>query len=431
MLDIYLIRTNPEGVAAALKKKDFHIDFTELLSWDEESRRMTTESEELRARRNKVSGEIPQLKKQGQDVTALLEEMKGIGDRIKTLEEEKAVLDKKIFDLVAALPNTPAEDVVPGGKEANQVVRTFGTKPEFGFQPKDHVTLATGLGLIDYERGTKLGGAGFWLYTGDGALLEWGLLNYFIASHRDAGYQFILPPHMLNYEGGFAAAQFPKFEDDVFVLRGEEGKGREGMRFLIPTAETALVNIHRDEILLEADLPKKYYSYTPCYRKEAGGYGASERGMVRGHQFNKVELFMYAKPEDSDRMLDEMIHRAESLMQGLGLHYQVSKLAAGDCSAAMAKTFDIEVWIPSMNIYKEVSSASNAGDYQARRGSIRYKDAKSGKNILLHTLNASGLATSRLFPAILEQYQQADGSIIVPEVLRPWVGKEVLKQKDS
>jgi seryl-tRNA synthetase len=368
------------------------------------------------------------LKKKGDDVSALLEEMKGTGDKIKSLEERKNELDAKIQSFLASLPNLPADDVVPGGKENNKVIRTIGEKPEFSFKTKDHVELATSLGLIDYERGTKLGGNGFWVYTGDGALLEWGLLNYFIDAHRKAGYQFILPPHLLNFAGGYTAGQFPKFEDDVFLIqKGSDDKAQ--LQFLVPTAETSLVNLHRDEILPDAELPKRYYSYTPCYRKEAGGYGASERGMVRGHQFNKVELFMYSRPEESDQLLEQMIGRGESLMQGLGLHYQVSKLAAADCSASMAKTYDIEVWIPSMNLYKEVSSASNARDYQARRGNIRYKDAKTNKNVLLHTLNASGLATSRLFPAILEQYQQADGSVIVPEVLRNWVGKDKLSPK--
>lgn len=426
MLDIQLIRTNPEAVIVALKKKLFEVDFKEFLTWDEESRRITGEVENLRARRNKVSADIPQLKKKGEDVNALMQEMKEIGSRIKSMEDEKITLDQKIQTFLAGLPNMPAEDVLPGGKENNKVIRTSGTRPAFAFKPKDHVELATSLGLLDYERGAKLGGNGFWVYTNDGALLEWSLLNYFVDSHRKAGYQFILPPHILNYQGGFTAGQFPKFEEDVFVLRGDPDKGKEHLQFLVPTAETALVNLHRDEILPDAELPKRYFSYTPCYRKEAGGYGATERGMVRGHQFNKIELFMYARPEESDAMLEKMIERGEQLMQGLGLHYQVSKLAAADCSASMAKTYDIEVWIPSMNVYKEVSSASNARDYQARRGGMRYKDAKTGKNAFLHTLNASGLATSRLFPAILEQFQQADGSVRVPEVLRAWVGKDVL-----
>jgi seryl-tRNA synthetase len=434
MIDIQLIRDNPEAVASALKKKQFEVEFKELLSWDQECRRITTEAEALRARRNKVSGEIPQLKKSGQDVSLLLEEMKKVGPQIKSLEETQLQLERQIFDFMAALPNLPDEDVLEGGKENNKVLRSYGCKPSFAFETRDHVELATSLGLIDYERGAKLAGNGFWVYTGAGALLEWALLNYFIEQHRDAGYQFVLPPHLLGYQAGFTAGQFPKFKDDVYLLQPTNAPEKEGdpektMQFLLPTAESALVNLHRDELLPEADLPKRYFSYTPCYRKEGGGYGASERGMVRGHQFNKVELFMYAKPQESEQLLEEMIGRGEKLMQGLGLHYQLSKLAAADCSASMAKTYDIEVWIPSMNIYKEVSSASNARDFQARRGNMRYKESASGKNLFLHTLNASGLATSRLFPAILEQFQQADGSVRVPEVLQRWVGKQVLVPK--
>jgi len=270
-----------------------------------------------------------------------------------------------------------------------------------------------------------MGGNGFWLYSGIGALLEWGLLNYFIETHLADGYEFVLPPHILTYQCGYTAGQFPKFEDDVFHLEPEEGK--EGFtHFLLPTAETALINFHRDETLAEAELPKKYFSYTPCYRKEAGSYRTQERGMIRGHQFNKVEIFQYTTPEKSGTALEELIAKAEKLVQGLGLHYRVSKLAASDCSASMAKTYDIEVWIPSMNEYKEVSSASNARDYQARRGNIRFKRTESGKNEYLNTLNASGLATSRLMPAILEQFQQADGSVPIPEVLRKWVKKDLL-----
>ncbi|WKZ58024.1 MAG: serine--tRNA ligase [Bdellovibrionota bacterium] len=427
MIDIRLIREDPAGVVAALKKKLFDVDFTEFLSWDEDARRLTAEVETLRARRNKVSSEIPQLKKKGENVDALMKEMKEIGTRISSLEADHAAIEQRIHDFLYSLPNMPAEDVAAGGKEANVVVRTSGNKPVFSFQPKDHVTLATSLRLLDYERGAKLGGNGFWVYTGDGALLEWALLSYFIQHHRKAGYQFILPPHLLNYQAGFTAGQFPKFENDVFVLRPAEGAEPGHLQFLLPTAETALVNLHRDEILNESELPRRYFSYTPCYRKEAGGYGSTERGMIRGHQFNKVELFMYTRPQDSDAMLEEMIGSAEQLMQGLGLHYQVSKLAAADCSASMAKTYDIEVWIPSMNVYKEVSSASNAREFQARRGSMRYKDAASGKNVFLHTLNASGLATSRLFPAILEQFQQADGSVLIPQPLQPFMGKDRLQ----
>ncbi|HHU90889.1 MAG TPA: serine--tRNA ligase [Clostridiaceae bacterium] len=420
MLDIQKIRNNPEEVKLALQKRLYEVDFTELLSWDIERRSIISQSEELKAKRNKVSAEIPVLIKQGTDVNPLKAEMKEISDRIKVMDDELRDIERKIHDFLAALPNIPADDVVAGGKENNQVVRTFGEKPKFNFEPKNHVDLVTSLGLVDYERGVKIGGTGFWVYTGDGALLEWALLNYFIEEHMKDGYQFLLPPHILTYQCGYTAGQFPKFADDVFKV--ETGETNDRMQFILPTAETALINFHRDEILNEDDLPKKYFAYTPCYRKEAGSYRAEERGMIRGHQFNKVEMFQYTIPEHSEAALDELVNKAERLVQGLGLHHQVSKLAAQDCSASMGKTYDIEIWIPSMNDYKEVSSCSNAYDYQARRGNIRFRRKDSKKTEMVHTLNASGLATSRLLPAIVEQYQQEDGSVIIPEVLRKWMG---------
>lgn len=427
MLDIQRIRNNPEEVRRALQKRLYEVDFAELLSWDQKRRSIISESEELKAKKNKVSSEIPMLKKQGNDVTVLVSEMKEISDRVKVMEEGLRTVEENINNFLAALPNIPADDVIAGGKENNRVVRTFGKKPEFSFSPKNHVDLVTSLGLIDYERGVKIGGNGFWVYTGDGALLEWALLSYFIEEHIKDGYQFMLPPHILTYQCGFTAGQFPKFSEDVFKIETSEVSDR--MQFILPTAETALINYHRDEILNEEDLPKKYFAYTPCYRKEAGSYRSDERGMIRGHQFNKVEMFQYTLPENSDQALEELVNKAERLVQGLGLHHQVSKLAAQDCSASMGKTFDIEVWIPSMNDYKEVSSCSNAYDYQARRGNTRVRRKDSKKTEFVHTLNGSGLATSRLLPAIVEQFQQDDGSVIVPEVLRKWVGKEILYPK--
>ena len=353
--------------------------------------------------------------------------MKEVSNNISILESSLAPLNDKIYTFLEALPNIPDEDVEAGGKENNKVVRVWGEKPEFKFPPKDHVELATSHNLIDYERGVKLGGNGFWVYKGDGAILEWALLNYFIEEHIKDGYEFILPPHILTYKCGVTAGQFPKFEEEVFKVTDNKDNGNN--QFLLPTSETALINLHRDEILKEEDLPKKYFSYSPCYRVEAGSYRAQERGMIRGHQFNKVEMFQYTKPEGSDVAFEELVSKAERLVKGLGLHYRVTKLAARDCSAAMAKTYDIEVWIPSMGEYKEVSSASNARDYQARRGMIRFRRSDSKKNEYVHTLNASGLATSRILPAIVEQYQQEDGSIIIPEVLRKWVGTGRLKVK--
>jgi seryl-tRNA synthetase len=281
------------------------------------------------------------------------------------------------------------------------------------------------LGLIDYARAAKMSGSGTWIYTNEGARLEWALLNFFISEHLIDGYTFMLPPHIMNYESGLTAGQFPKFSQDVFWLEGTEPR-----KYLLPTAETPLANLYRNEILNENELPKKLFAYTPCYRCEAGSYRTEERGMIRGYQFNKIEMFQYATEKKSAQAFEELVAKAESLMSKLGLHFQTTRLAAGDCSHGMARTYDIEVWIPSMGIYKEVSSVSNANDYQARRGNIRYRDAETGKTKFVHTLNGSGLATTRVFPAILEQYQNADGSVTVPPVLVPFMGGQtVIKPK--
>ena len=417
MLDIKKLRETPDEVKSGLQKRGADPALVDkVLSFDVRRRELLAQAEEMKQRRNAVSKQIGIAKKNGEDTDAIQAEMRALGDQITAVDGQLAEVEGEQRRVLLSLPNLPAPDVVAGGKEANAVVKTFGTKPVFDFEPKNHVDLCLSLGLIDYERGVKMGGNGFWLYTGLGAQLEWALLNYFIATHLKDGYTFMLPPHLLTYECGLTAGQFPKFEEDVFRLQ------EEGFRFLLPTAETALVNLYRDEILDEADLPKRLFAYTPCYRREAGTYRASERGMVRGHQFNKVEMFGYTKPEDSGAMLQELIGKACALVEGLGLHYQLSKLAAGDCSASMATTYDIELWIPSMNEYKECSSVSNAMDYQARRGNMRFRRTGSKKPEFIHTLNGSGLATSRLIPAIVEQFQQADGSVVVPEALRPYLG---------
>ena len=421
MLDIKKIRENPNQVKKALLKRNYEVDFDVLLSLDEQRKKLITEVENLKADRNKASKEVGQIKREGGDASHLFEEMKKASDTIKELDIEAAEIDRKVREFVEALPNLPDDDVAAGGKENNKVVKTFGTKPVFDFEFKNHVDLAVDLKLIDYERGVKLGGNGFWLYSGMGAQLEWALLNYFVAEHTKDGYQFILPPHMLNYECGYGAGQFPKFEEDVFRLQGDK------FMFMLPTAETALINLYRDEILSGEELPKKLFAYTPCYRREAGSYRANERGMIRGHQFNKVEMFAFTKPEESDEMQKELIEKACRLVEGLGLHYQLTKLAAGDVSASMASTYDIEIWMPSMNEYKEVSSVSNARDYQARRAGLRFKRKGEKKTELMHTLNGSGLATSSLLPAILEQNQLLDGSVKVPEVLQKFIGTDVLK----
>ena len=423
MLDINRIRENPEGVKEALKKKLWDADFTELLAWDKRKKELIQFVEGNKAEMNKLSASVPQAKKNGEDVSKIFAKVKEIAAKNAESDKELKELEEKIFNFLAELPNIPDDDLLGGGKENNKPIKVFGKKPEFDFPMKDHVELATSLGLVDYDRAAKIAGRGAWIYTNLGARLEWALLNYFISEHLKDGYTFILPPHLLNEASGFGAGQFPKFREDVFWLEGMEPK-----RFLLPTAETALVNIYRDEIMKEEDLPKKLFAYTPCYRREAGSYRTEERGMIRGYQFDKVEMVQYTKPEDSDAAFEELVRKAESLVAGLGLHYQVSKLAAGDISHSMARTYDIEVYLPSMGIYKEVSSASNARDYQARRTMCRYRDNATGKTRYVHTLNASGLATSRIFPAMLEQFQQADGSVIIPEVLRPWMGGlEVLK----
>ena len=423
MLDINRIRENPEKVKEALKKKLWDADFTELLAWDKKKKELIQFVEGNKAEMNKLSASVPQAKKNGEDVSKIFAKVKEIAAANTESEKELKDLEDKIFNFLAELPNIPDDDLLGGGKENNKPIKVFGKKPEFNFPLKDHVELATSLGLVDYDRAAKIAGRGAWIYTNLGARLEWALLNYFISEHLKDGYTFILPPHLLNEDSGFGAGQFPKFREDVFWLEGMEPK-----RFLLPTAETALVNIHRNEIMDANDLPKKYFAYTPCYRREAGSYRTEERGMIRGYQFDKVEMVQYTKPEDSDAAFEELVRKAENLVAGLGLHYQVSKLAAGDISHSMARTYDIEVYLPSMGIYKEVSSASNARDYQARRTMCRYRNPETKKTEYVHTLNASGLATSRIFPALLEQFQQEDGSVIIPEVLRPWMGGlEVLK----
>lgn len=417
MLDLNMIREKKPEVVARLKKKGWDVDFTELLEKADKRRTLLQKVESNRAEQNKLSSSVPQVKKAGGDVQSIFAQVKALAASNEEDEKAAKVLDEEIAEFLAALPNLPDEDLLEGGKENNKVVLTYHKKPVFDFKIKDHVELCESLGLVDYKRGAKISGSGTWIYTGIGAQLEWALLNFFISEHLKDGYQMMLPPHLLNEESGYTAGQFPKFKQDVFWLDGVEPK-----RFMLPTAETALVNLHRNEILNEEELPKKYFAYTPCYRCEAGSYRTEERGMIRGYQFNKVELVQYTKEDQSDAAFEEMVKKASNLVDKLGLHFQVSKLAAGDCSHSMARTYDVEVWIPSMEIYKEVSSASNAREYQARRGMMRYRDKSTGKTKFMHTLNASGLATSRLIPAIVEQYQTKEGNVVVPEVLRPFLG---------
>jgi len=413
MLDINKIREHQDEVKTALLKRMSaqDLNLTPLVELDDQRRKLLQETETLKAERNKYSKTKPDAE--------TIQKMKTVGEKIKALDEQLHGTESELRMALASLPNIPADDVLPGGKENNRIIRSFGLKPKFNFEPKDHVELATALGLIDYERAAKMSGAGFWCYIGLGAQLEWALINYFAAFHKKNGYTFMLPPYLLNEASAYASGHLPKFRDDLFWT--QDGT------CLNATSEMMLTNYHRDEILDDQALPTKYYAYSACFRREAGSYRKEERGMVRGHQFNKIEMFHYARPDQSWGGFKELVRNAEKLVEGLGLHYQSVQLAAGDASAAMAKTIDIEVWVPSMGIYKEVSSISNALDYQSRRANIRFKDSVTGKNEFVHTLNASGLATSRLFPAILEQFQQKDGSVRVPKVLHKYCGFKVIK----
>ncbi len=443
MLDIRKIKENPDAVKAGLKAKEVDCDaiVDKILELDVQVRALKTSTETKTAQKNKIAKENGKLfgmkkglEKKGEDTSAVEAQIEANKAASIALDNEVAEDAAKLKELnvefrtaMLSLPNLPDADLLPGGKENNQPLRYVGEMVKFDFEPKHHVDLCTNLGLIDYERGVKLAGSGNWMYTGLGARLEWALLNYFIDTHTADGYDFILPPHMLEYQCGETAGQFPKFADEVFKIANHPTEG--GTFYMLPTAEAALASIYRDEILTEADLPKKFFAYTPCFRREAGSHRADERGMVRGHQFNKVEMFQFTTAEGSDEAFEELVTKAENLVAGLGLHFRTVKLAAGDCSASMARTYDIEILIPSMNGYKEVSSVSNARDYQARRGNCRYRRA-DGKIDFVHTLNGSGLATSRIFPAIVEQNQRADGSIVIPEVLRKYMGgMEIIEKK--
>ncbi len=429
MIDIKRIKENPEAVKAGFHAKEVDCDqmVDRILELDTARRAAIAETEAMKAEQNRVSKQIPQLKKAGEDVAPIFKRMGELKASISANDQKLGEIEAEYRTLMLSLPNLPDPDLAAGGKEHNEPLRYYGEPHRFDFQPQHHVDLCTALNLIDYERGTKLAGSGFWIYRGMGARLEWALLNYFMDEHLKDGYEMIMLPLMLEYRCGETAGQFPKFADEVYKI---ENPTDDRLHFMLPTAETALASLHRDEIMTEAELPHKYFAYTPCFRREAGSHRADERGMVRGHQFNKIEMFQYTLPEASDQAFEELVQKAENLVKGLGFHFRTVKLAAGDCSASMARTYDIEIQIPSMNGYKEVSSVSNARDYQARRGNIRFRREGSGKIEFAHTLNGSGLATSRIFPAMVEQNQRADGSVVVPEVLRKYLGGlEIIEAK--
>jgi seryl-tRNA synthetase len=419
MLDLELLRKQPDEVSAALERRGAGADLAPILEADRRRRELVDRMQAISGDRKRIGKEIGERKRAGDDTAELEQTATAAREELSGLTPELESVEQRLRELMLELPNIPDPRVPAGGKENNKVVREWGEQPPP--VPTDHVEIATRLGLIDFERGIKLGGRGFWLYRGLGAVLEWALLDFFVQEHLSDGYEFMLPPHLLLDEVGYAAGQFPKFYDDVFHLQTSEG---ERPRFLLPTAETAILSVFADEILDGDDLPKKVFSYTPCYRSEAGGYRTEERGTVRGHQFNKVELFQFVRPEQAEDALNELVGKAERIVKELGLHHRTSLLAAQDASASMAITYDVEVWIPSMQAYREVSSASHAADYQARRANIKFRRADSKRTEFVHTLNASALATSRLVPALLEQHLQPDGSVAVPEVLQARLGTD-------
>ncbi|QJC50248.1 serine--tRNA ligase [Paenibacillus albicereus] len=418
MLDLKLLRNDYDRVAQALTDRNKPLElisaFPEL---DAKRRSIIQEGETLKARRNTVSQEVAKLKKSGGDAEALIVEMREVGDRIKELDEELRSLDEELEAIVLAVPNLPHESVpVGGGEEDNVEIRRHGEPKALDFEPKAHWDLAEHLGLLDFERAAKVTGSRFVFYTGLGARLERALLNFMMDLHSDQhGYSEVLPPQIVNRDSLVGTGQLPKFEEDLFKLTDSD-------YYLIPTAEVSVTNLHREEILAAEELPKRFVAFSACFRSEAGAAGRDTRGLIRQHQFNKVELVKLAKPEESYDELESMTQNAERVLQLLGLPYRVLQLCTGDMGFSAAKTYDLEVWLPSAGTYREISSCSNCEDFQARRAGIRFRrDAKS-KPEFVHTLNGSGLAVGRTVAAVLENCQQADGTIVVPEVLRPYMG---------
>jgi len=426
MLDINLIRERPKEIEKALQRRDPAIRLDKLLELDTKRRELLREVENLRALRNRESDEIAKLKAEGREAQDKIEAMRKVGDQIKNLDTEAHTLEEDLNETLFALPNIPHESVpVSENKEDRPTIRQWGKKREFDFELQNHVELGKSLGLLDFEKATMMAGAQFPLYIGDGAWLEWALINFMLKKQvQEKGYTPVFPPHLLTEKSTFVGGVLPKFGDDLYFVNKDK-------LYLIPTAETALCNMHRDEVLDEKELPKKYVAYTPCYRREAGTYGAKERGLVRTHQFNKVELFRFAAQDKSWEYLEEMTREAEEVVEALGLHYRTTLLVTSDISQGMAKTYDVEAWLPGQRKYYEISSASNGTDYQARRANTRYRPKDGGKPKFVHFLNASGLATSRLMAAILENNQQKDGSVRVPEVLQEFVDKDVIAPKNS
>ena len=424
MLDIKSIRENPDRIKERLKLRggDVWQCVDEVLAMDGKRRTAETEKQHLQSERNRTSKDIGIAKKQGQDTSAIETEMRGIGTRIDELNHETTALDASQEALLLNIPNLPHEACPVGADaDANPEVRRWGTAPVFTFQPKDHVTLAKHLGLVDFEAGVKVTGSAFVVYRGKGAKLERALINFLLDLHTTQhGYTEVLPPFLVNAESLIGTTQLPKFGDQLYHCQ-------EDNLYLAPTAEVPVTNLHRDEIVDPETLPIRYAAYTPCFRREAGAAGVGTRGLIRMHQFDKVELVKICLPENSMTELESLTSDAEKVLQILGLHYRTIELCTGDIGFGSAKTYDIEVWAPGQGGYLEVSSCSNFGDYQARRMKLRYKDPETKKNLFCHTLNGSGTALARLYVALLETYQREDGSIEIPPALRPYFGAEEIR----
>ena len=422
MLDIRILRTEPEKVKAALKSRNSEIDVDAIIKLDEERRSVLFKVEQLKSKQNEESKKIPQLKKEGKDVSGIFEEMKKLSDEIKSLDAEVREYDEKVQMAMLTIPNIPDESVPVGASDEDNVeIRKYLEPRKFDFEPKAHWDIGEGLDILDFERGAKISGARFTVYKGLGARLERAVIQFFLNTHtEESGYTEIFPPYMVNRASMTGTGQLPKFEEDAFKVSNNG-------YFMIPTAEVPVTNLHRDEILDGSKLPIKYAAYSACFRAEAGSAGRDTRGLIRQHQFNKVELVKFAKPEESFAELESLTNDAEKLLQKLGIAYRVVCLSSGDLGFSSAKTYDIEVWMPSYGRYVEISSCSNFVDYQARRANIKFKNSPKDKAQLVHTLNGSGLAVGRTVAAILENYQNEDGTVTVPEVLRPYMGTDIIK----
>lgn len=427
MLDIKIIRTEPDRVKEAMRSrnKDMDAEVDRVLAIDAQRRELSGRADALKAQQNQTSKDIPRIKKEGGDITAIMENMKKLSDEIKELDAKIAALETEQRNILLSIPNIPHESV-PYGKDdkENQDMRHWGEPTKFDFEPQAHWDLGAQLDILDPETAAKVTGARFHFYKGLGARLERSIINFFLNTHIENGYTEIFPPYMVNRASMTGTGQLPKFEEDAFKLANED-------YFLIPTAEVPVTNMHRDEILDGSRLPIKYCAYSACFRAEAGSAGRDTRGLIRQHQFNKVELVKFVEPEKSYEELEKLTNDAEKVLQLLGLPYRVVTLSTGDLGFSSAKTYDIEVWMPSYGRYVEISSCSNFEDYQARRAAIRFKNGPKDKARLVHTLNGSGVAVGRTVAAILENYQNADGSVTVPQVLRPYMGVDVIRKESA